>query len=92
VVYDLKKIVVYRIMQHFLKKELAAKRGGAEQQNPETNYDEFCSQKKKRRKRSQERKKEMHLLVLSENYLPSDKEKILTEVPKQSRCEQDRIY
>jgi hypothetical protein len=79
-------------MQHFLKKELAAKRGGAEQQNPETNYDEFCSQKKKRRKRSQERKKEMHLLVLSENYLPSDKEKILTEVPKQSRCEQDRIY
>lgn len=34
----------------------------------------------------------MHLLVLSENYLPSDKEKILTEVPKQSRCEQDRIY
>lgn len=47
-VYDLKKIVVYRIMQHFLKKELAAKRGGAEQQNPETNYDEFCSQKKKK--------------------------------------------
>lgn len=90
-VYDLKKLVVYRIMQHFLKKELAEKRGGAEQQNPETNYDEFCSQKK-RRKRSQERKKEMHLLVLSENYLPSDKEKILTEVPKQSRCEQDRIY
>jgi hypothetical protein len=51
VVYDLKKIVVYRIMQHFLKKELAAKRGGAEQQNPETNYDEFCSQKKKKKEK-----------------------------------------
>lgn len=38
-------------MQHFLKKELAAKRGGAEQQNPETNYDEFCSQKKKKKEK-----------------------------------------
>lgn len=57
-VYDLKKLVVYRIMQHFLKKELAAKRGGAEQQNPETNYDEFCSQKKKEGKDpKKERKK-----------------------------------
>lgn len=50
-VYDLKKLVVYRIMQHFLKKELAEKRGGAEQQNPETNYDEFCSQKKKKKEK-----------------------------------------
>lgn len=56
-VYDLKKLVVYRIMQHFLKKELAAKRGGAEQQNPETNYDEFCSQKKEGKDPKKERKK-----------------------------------